>query len=177
MPDRLSVRQRRPPGVLVVESNGSPMGHPCLSCGACCAFFRVAFHWSESDHFAGGTTPSSVTEKLDPHQLVMRGTQAYAPRCIAFQGVVGELAQCGIYGFRPSPCRDLLPAWQSGHPSPQCDRARLAHGLIPLGPESWIALPDAVEAGNPAELPVAEIQRGLVRILDPIERPADEHLV
>ncbi|HOC10952.1 MAG TPA: YkgJ family cysteine cluster protein, partial [Thermomonas sp.] len=21
--------------------------HPCLSCGACCAYFRVSFHWSE----------------------------------------------------------------------------------------------------------------------------------
>ena len=23
--------------------------HPCLTCGACCAHFRVSFHWSEAD--------------------------------------------------------------------------------------------------------------------------------
>ncbi|RBC12798.1 YkgJ family cysteine cluster protein, partial [Xanthomonas oryzae pv. oryzae] len=21
------------------------MAHPCLTCGACCAYFRVSFHW------------------------------------------------------------------------------------------------------------------------------------
>ncbi|RBD09468.1 YkgJ family cysteine cluster protein, partial [Xanthomonas oryzae pv. oryzae] len=25
------------------------MAHPCLTCGACCAYFRVSFHWSEAD--------------------------------------------------------------------------------------------------------------------------------
>ncbi|MBL0164456.1 MAG: YkgJ family cysteine cluster protein [Xanthomonadales bacterium] len=126
------------------------MGHPCLSCGACCAFFRVAFHWSESDDFAGGTTPSSLTEKLDPHRLVMRGTQARTPHCIALRGVVGEQAHCGIYAQRPSPCHDLIPAWESGHPSPQCDRARIAHGLPPLEPMSWIAMPTAFAADSSA---------------------------
>lgn len=132
-----------------------PMSHPCLSCGACCAFFRVAFHWSESDHFPSGTTPSSLTDKFDPHRLVMRGTQAYAPRCIALQGIVGEQAQCGIYGLRPSPCHDLQPAWEAGLPSPQCDRARLGHGLKPLMPESWVALTHVIEGDNPAEVRIA----------------------
>ncbi|MDX1269447.1 MAG: YkgJ family cysteine cluster protein, partial [Oceanisphaera sp.] len=22
-------------------------GNPCLTCGACCAFFRVSFYWGE----------------------------------------------------------------------------------------------------------------------------------
>lgn len=25
------------------------MSHPCLTCGACCTQYRVAFHWMESD--------------------------------------------------------------------------------------------------------------------------------
>jgi len=24
------------------------MSNPCLSCGACCAFFRASFHWLET---------------------------------------------------------------------------------------------------------------------------------
>lgn len=115
------------------------MGHPCSTCGACCASFRVAFHWSESDSFPGGMTPSALTERLDPHRLAMRGTQARAPHCIALQGVVGEHTQCSIYTHRPSPCRDLKPAWEFGQPSPQCDRARIAHGLPPLDRGSWPA--------------------------------------
>ena len=122
------------------------MAHPCLSCGACCASFRVAFHWSESDHFHGGVTPSRLTETLEPHRLVMRGTQARAPRCAALQGTVGQSTQCVIYAQRPSPCHDLKPAWESGAASPQCDRARLIHGLPPLTLDSWIGVAPGVES-------------------------------
>ena len=112
--------------------------HPCLSCGACCAHFRVAFHWSETEPFMGGTTPAELTEKLDPHRVAMRGTRGgERPRCESLQGQVGESAFCGIYELRPSPCRELQPAWEHGEPSPQCDRARLAHGLSPLTPDTW----------------------------------------
>ncbi len=92
---------------------------------------------------AGGVTPAELTERLDPHRLVMRGTQAYAPRCQALVGVVGEAAHCGIYAQRPSPCRELVPAWENGEPSAQCDRARSAHGLVPLTPSDWPASPMA----------------------------------
>ncbi len=127
------------------------MGHPCLSCGACCATFRVAFHWSETDHFLGGVTPSALTETLDPHRVVMRGTQARAPRCTALHGTVGQRADCGIYAQRPSPCHDLKPAWESGLASPQCDRARLAHGLPPLTPASWGVVSSIAAVGMPVE--------------------------
>ena len=52
------------------------MLHPCLRCGACCAHFRVAFHWSEAESFLGGEVPAELTVKLDPHRLVMRGTES-----------------------------------------------------------------------------------------------------
>jgi Fe-S-cluster containining protein len=106
--------------------------HPCLSCGACCAQFRIAFHWSETDSSLAAPTPAELTEPLDPHRIVMRGTYAAPIRCVALRGEVGHDAHCGIYAHRPSPCRDLQPAWEHGEPSPQCDRARLAHGLPPL---------------------------------------------
>jgi hypothetical protein len=113
------------------------MRHPCLACGACCAHFRVAFHWSEAEPSLGGRTPAALTEPFDPHRLVMRGTQASVPRCIALQGVVGRAAGCTIYAQRPSPCMALLPAFEHGEPSPQCDRARMAHGLPVLTAADW----------------------------------------
>lgn len=106
--------------------------HPCLQCGACCAAFRVAFHWSETDAHPSGSTPSALTEPLDRHRVVMRGTYGGAVRCAQLLGRIGIDARCGIYAQRPSPCRDLQPAGARGQPSPQCDRARAAHGLPAL---------------------------------------------
>jgi uncharacterized protein len=113
------------------------MTHPCLRCGACCATFRVAFHWMETDA-AGGITPAGLTEHLDPHRVNMHGTNAYEPRCKSLVGTVGVAAHCGIYEVRPSPCHDLKPAWEDGvTPSPQCDKARIKHGMAPLTPADF----------------------------------------
>ncbi|MGP1665484.1 MAG: YkgJ family cysteine cluster protein [Rhodanobacter sp.] len=114
------------------------MDHPCLRCGACCAYFRVAFHWLEAEPFVGGVVPLELTEKLDAHRLAMRGTNTSQPRCIALEGVVGEAAHCGIYLKRPSVCREVQPSWEFGTLSAQCDKARLAHGMAVLTPEDWL---------------------------------------
>jgi hypothetical protein len=92
----------------------------------------------EAEPSMGGSVPLAFTEKLDPHRLAMRGTQAYRPRCVALEGTVGKTTRCSIYSRRPSVCHGVLPAWEFGGPSPQCDRARIAHGLAPLTPEDWI---------------------------------------
>lgn len=115
--------------------------HPCQTCGACCASFRVAFHWSEAALEAGGAVPAELTEVLDAHRLVMRGTYAGAIRCVALRGAPGGPTQCAIYPQRPSPCRDLAASWEQGEPSPQCDRARARHGLAPLTPADWRGAP------------------------------------
>ncbi|MFC5740646.1 YkgJ family cysteine cluster protein [Dyella tabacisoli] len=114
------------------------MGHPCLRCGACCAYFRVAFHWSETDAFIGGMVPPALTEKLDPHRVSMRVTDAARSRCVALQGTVGKAASCGIYAQRPSVCRDVVPAWEFGAASAQCDKARIGHGMKPLTAADWL---------------------------------------
>ena len=114
------------------------MPNPCTACGACCAYFRVAFYWSEAEPFLGGVVPSALTAKLDPNRLVMAGTDRRPPRCGALSGTVGSDVACTIYVDRPSPCRELEPSWQNGAPSPQCDRARLAHGLPVLTSDDWI---------------------------------------
>lgn len=124
------------------------MIHPCLSCGACCAHFRVAFHWSETDPALGGTVPAELTERLDAHRVVMRGTYAPPLRCVALVGEIGKAVHCDIHPGRPSVCREVEPSWESGQHSLQCDKSRSAHGLPPLTPAVWEAFRVAPAAGQ-----------------------------
>jgi Fe-S-cluster containining protein len=117
------------------------MPNPCLECGACCAFYRVSFHWSEAEPFLGGKTPAGLTVKVAPHYAAMSGTERHPPRCSALMGTVGEAVSCSIYADRPSPCRELAPSWVDGRRSEKCDRARAAHGLPPLEPPADKPLP------------------------------------
>lgn len=111
--------------------------HPCLRCGACCAAFRVAFHWSQAQPDDPHGPPADVVVPLRRHEVAMRGSDVAPHRCIALVGTIGVGAHCGIYTNRPPPCRELQPAWEHGEPSPQCDRARAVHGLPPLTPDDW----------------------------------------
>lgn len=110
------------------------MSNPCLSCGACCAHYRVSFHWSETERFLGGSTPAELTEKIGPHRVAMRGTGSASPRCIALEGEIGRAVHCSIYPQRPTPCREFTPSWADGARNERCDSARAAHGLPPLTP-------------------------------------------
>jgi Fe-S-cluster containining protein len=107
--------------------------HPCLRCGACCAVYRVAFHWLELEEDTG--VPEELTQRLDAHRLEMR--KLPDGRCVALSGDIGRAAACTIYPRRPSVCHELAPAWENGQPSPQCDRARERFGLPPLSSEDW----------------------------------------
>jgi hypothetical protein len=129
------------------------MSHPCQSCGACCASFRVAFHWSESAPELGGGTPAALTARLDAHRVAMRGTFAEPIRCIALAGLPGRATACTIYASRPSPCRELQASWEHGVHVPQCDRARARHGLAPLTPATWPAHSAATPADPGAAAP------------------------
>jgi Fe-S-cluster containining protein len=111
--------------------------HPCQTCGACCAAYRVAFHWSEAAPELGGVTPPELTVPLDPHRLAIAGTLAEPIRCVGLRGAVGVATRCAVYAARPSPCRQLAASWEHAMPSPQCDRARARHGLPPLAPADW----------------------------------------
>lgn len=113
------------------------MPHPCLSCGACCAHFRVAFHWMESDASTPGGVPAALAEPLDPHRLCMRGTHAAPIRCVALDAQVGVYSRCTIHPQRPSVCREVDASWEHGLASDQCDRARTAHGLPVLTAADW----------------------------------------
>ena len=111
--------------------------HPCLTCGACCATFRVAFHWMESDDAIEGGVPAASAERLDSHRLCMRGTRSEPVRCVALDAEIGRHSRCTIHPNRPSVCREVDASFEFGSASAQCDRARLAHGLPVLTAADW----------------------------------------
>lgn len=106
--------------------------NPCLSCGACCAHYRVAFYWTEADDALGGTVPAALTRRLSLHARCMLGTDRPAPRCVALAGEIGRAVECTIYAQRPTPCREFAASGEGGVRNAQCDKARAAWGLPPL---------------------------------------------
>ena len=114
--------------------------HPCQTCGACCAFFRVEFYWRESSQadLAQRAVPAHLTEKLDETFQIMRGTEGKHSRaCVAFQGRIGTSSKCTIYENRPTPCRAFGASYEDWTKNPRCDEARAQHGLPPLTRASW----------------------------------------
>lgn len=98
----------------------------CTSCGACCACFRVDFSVHEMQDM-GGSVPEGLALPLTDSSMRLRGTDHSPPRCAALSGRIGVKIACGIYEWRPSPCREF----EEG--SEACDRARARHQLPPLG--------------------------------------------
>lgn len=127
----------------------APM-HPCLTCGACCAHFRVSFHWSEADPEQGGVVPIELTEPLRVHERVMRGTSQPSPRCVALDADVGRYSRCTIHDRRPSVCALVPASLEFGERSAQCDKARLAHGLPLLVEADWAGVVEAEKNPLPA---------------------------
>lgn len=106
------------------------MTQACLDCGACCAWFRVSFYWAETDAHPGGSVPEHLVKPIGPHRVAMRGTEWKPARCIALAGEVGQSVSCSIYPLRSSTCREFEAGTE------HCNRARQAHGLPPIGPDS-----------------------------------------
>jgi uncharacterized protein len=101
------------------------LGAPCLGCGACCASFRVDFSIHESDEY-GGHVPAGLAVPVTQASCRMRGTDHSPARCAALTGKIGVSAACGIYEWRPSPCREF----EAG--SDACRVTRARHGLAVL---------------------------------------------
>ena len=104
----------------------------CLSCGACCAAFRVDFHCADLATAANSGVPLELTLPLTATLVRLRGTDDAPPRCIALEGEIGNKVRCSIYDQRPGPCRDFAPYAPLGIGDDACDRARRRHGLAPL---------------------------------------------
>lgn len=105
--------------------------NPCTACGACCTGFRVDFAQQELQS-AGGCVPDGLAMPLTAGLYRMRGTDHARPRCAALVGQVGQRAVCGIYEWRPSPCREFGALAPMGVGDDACNRARRRHGLAPL---------------------------------------------
>lgn len=116
--------------------------NPCLTCGACCAYFRVSFYWGEADSSLGGTVPAELTEDLSPFYRCMKGTNQKNPRCIALEGEIGQTSICKIYDLRSTSCWEFGVHWENGNyhlfgeDLERCNRARAAWGLPPLLPRT-----------------------------------------
>lgn len=127
--DRKSVRSK--------SDSGST--HPCVSCGACCAFFRASFYFGECSAYG---IPEDMVVQVSPFLVAMKGTTTRTEtRCVALKGTIGQFGTtCSIYHQRSSTCRDFVPSFEDGvtH-TPECDRARQAHGLRPLVRSDWKA--------------------------------------
>ena len=102
-----------------------PMMSHCQTCGACCASFRVDFSVEETQE-QGGCVPDGLVVSVTDYTSRMRGTDHASPRCAALTGKIGEEAACGIYEWRPSPCREF----EAG--SDACNRARARHRMPPV---------------------------------------------
>ncbi len=111
--------------------------HPCLSCGACCAFFRVSFHWTETAAESHGV-PIALTKPISQYMNAMDGTDQLKPICVALRGVVGESTSCSIYEKRPNCCRLFKASFEDGSINESCDEARLSKGLKVLRPSDWV---------------------------------------
>ncbi|CAB1207352.1 YkgJ family cysteine cluster protein [Acinetobacter bouvetii] len=96
-----------------------PTQDACLSCGACCAYFRVSFYWAE-----GLAMPKHYTEPVNAVYSCMTGTNQKSPRCIALKGEIGQQVSCGMYEARSSSCKEVQIADE------QCNKARKAHNMI-----------------------------------------------
>ena len=106
--------------------------NPCLSCGACCAFYLITFPEHDCNDFPGGYVPVELTAVSAKNRRSMKGTEARHPRCIALEGCLGSQVSCAIYNCRPSTCRAFKRSWSQDAGNELCDRARLAYGLYPF---------------------------------------------
>ncbi len=100
-----------------------PAANACQTCGACCAHYRVSFHWREADQ--RGLDDGSLVQ-ISPWHVCFAGTEKHPVRCAHLVGDVGGQVACRVYDQRPGPCRSVEPGDQ------QCLKARAAHGLPAL---------------------------------------------
>lgn len=124
--------------------------HPCVSCGACCNYYKVQFHRFEcqSDSFS---VPEDLTYPvLDSENLVMKGTYKKDPRCIALKGEIGVSVGCSIYEQRPSCCRNFNASYENGQQNFRCDQARIAKGMKPLTIADWLEVDSGVDGDSAA---------------------------
>lgn len=99
--------------------------NPCLSCGTCCAHFRVSFSGVSANR-PPVLMPDDRVLLITPHRVAMRGTESKPARCNALLGEVGQGVRCTLYEQRSSTCREFEASWVNGEHKLHCDAARQA---------------------------------------------------
>lgn len=154
-------------------------GNPCLTCGACCAFFRVSFYWGETDLAPGGSVPQEFTEPLSDFLVCMKGTNQKKPRCAALEGEIGKAVRCAIYDNRPTPCREFGVFWEKGtarirtEELQRCNRARAAWGLPPLSAHVFRLFKPRVPVRHQVWVYASHTARLSRRLIRPVRDPRD----
>jgi len=74
----------------------------------------------------GGSVPMALASEVTDSIWRMNGTDHVPARCAALTGKIGEKVACGIYEWRPSPCREFEEGSQA------CRRAQAQRGLKSL---------------------------------------------
>ncbi len=107
-----------------VDISNKPI--PCMSCGACCAYFKVQF-----DKKYNPQVPWQKIKVISHSEAVMLGTEEAKGRCKSLDGIVGENCRCNIYNSRPDVCESFTVWLNDGSQNPKCIEARKHHGLKP----------------------------------------------
>ena len=132
MAHSIQIVHRQDDDRVFIDMPDSP-DNPCISCGICCAHFRVSFYCGELFDGLGGFVPAELTSQLTPLMACMKGTETGHGRCIALRGTLGRPGiACAIYANRPTPCREFAAWLEDGTPNPDCQRLRAGIGLPPL---------------------------------------------
>lgn len=114
--------------------------NPCVSCGACCGYFRVSFYWAEAED-GGGTVPLSLTEPLTPFLRCMQGTNSKSPA--ATRWTARSAKPCPARSTSIGPARaEFDQSGENGLRNEACDRARERYGLPPLPVPLPLSLPE-----------------------------------
>lgn len=113
--------------------------HPCQTCGACCAIFRVSFLKNELSKDHAYSVPEDAVIDSSQKIVTLKGTDKQGrPACEQLIGRIGKKVGCQIYKNRPSPCRAFKASFEEGEHNIRCDKARRAHGLKPLKRTDWV---------------------------------------
>ena len=113
---------------------------PCFQCGVCCSVYQVRIDTPEARVIAehmGMELYDWVGLYCDPR---WHGTQSHLIRhergsCVFLERSRGsKTALCGIYGVRPSSCRD----WASGVDKPECREGLWRYWRISVSPEGQL---------------------------------------
>lgn len=99
--------------------------NPCMSCGACCAHFRIMLYADEVSPV--GQLSRALVEPVGG-VFCMKGTDKFPPRCIALEGELGQAVRCTIYADRPQVCREFNEYELDGSPNTRCFKLR---GITP----------------------------------------------